>query len=181
MLINAIWPSLCQAKANGAAQDSQKAQNMENVPLTEVPLLARKDCIFEVVGDTVFERPTVYYNICQVWVTRRLPYIHVPPFMSLCHKEVLNEHFLWSFSLRSLKQTNIGCFVQLNTFRQHPFPYSREIILFTRTGQKKYFSLSAFVAGGTAIIACWHAFRNVVVQAVTVKTWSRSVVTSFNS
>ncbi|KTG33213.1 hypothetical protein cypCar_00021081 [Cyprinus carpio] len=54
------------AKANGAAQDSQTAQNMENVPLTEVPLLGGKDCILEVVGDTVFERPTVYYNICQV-------------------------------------------------------------------------------------------------------------------
>ncbi|KAI2659407.1 Excitatory amino acid transporter 5 [Labeo rohita] len=46
--------------------DRATAQNMENVPLTEVPLLAGKDCIFEVVGDTVFERPTVYYNICQV-------------------------------------------------------------------------------------------------------------------
>ncbi|XP_017569731.1 excitatory amino acid transporter 5 isoform X1 [Pygocentrus nattereri] len=45
---------------------SQGAQNMENVPLTEVPLIAGKDCIFEVVGDTVIERPTVYYNICQV-------------------------------------------------------------------------------------------------------------------
>lgn len=55
-----------QAKANGAAQDTQTAHKMENVPLTEVPLLAGKDCIFEVVGDTVFERPTVYYNICQV-------------------------------------------------------------------------------------------------------------------
>uniref|UniRef100_A0A673GIX0 Amino acid transporter n=1 Tax=Sinocyclocheilus rhinocerous TaxID=307959 RepID=A0A673GIX0_9TELE len=54
------------AKANGAAQDSQTAQNMENVPLTKVPLLGGKDCILEVVGDTVFERPTVYYNICQV-------------------------------------------------------------------------------------------------------------------
>ncbi|KAL7867266.1 hypothetical protein AOLI_G00150800 [Acnodon oligacanthus] len=40
---------------------SQGAQNLENVPL-----IAGKDCIFEVVGDTVIERPTVYYNICQV-------------------------------------------------------------------------------------------------------------------
>ncbi len=62
-------------------------------------------------------------------------------FLPRCHKEVLNEHFLWSFSLRSLKRNNIGCFVQLNTFRQRPFPYSREIILFTRTGQNLYFSL----------------------------------------
>ncbi|XP_016324045.1 excitatory amino acid transporter 5 [Sinocyclocheilus anshuiensis] len=54
------------ANANGAAQDNQTAQNMENVPLTKVPLLGGKDCILEVVGDTVFERPTVYYNICQV-------------------------------------------------------------------------------------------------------------------
>lgn len=58
-----------------------------------------------------------------------------PSFLPLCHKEVLNEHSLWSFRLRFLKRTNIGCFVQLNTFRQHPFLYSREILLFTRTGQ----------------------------------------------
>ncbi|MBN3316390.1 EAA5 protein, partial [Atractosteus spatula] len=32
----------------------------------EIPLLANKDCVFEVIGDTVTERPTVYYNICQV-------------------------------------------------------------------------------------------------------------------
>ncbi len=115
---------------------------MENVPLTEVPLLAGKDCIFEVVGDTVFKRPTVYYNICQVWVTWRLPYTHPrTSFLPLCHKEVLNEHFLWFFRLCFLKLTNIGCFVQLNTFRQHSFPYSREILLFTRTGQKYNFSL----------------------------------------
>ncbi|TRY82642.1 hypothetical protein DNTS_032583 [Danionella cerebrum] len=58
-------PDRAAKKANGA-QEPQPAHNMENVPLTEVPLLAGKDCIFEVVGDTVFERPTVYYNICQV-------------------------------------------------------------------------------------------------------------------
>ncbi|KAK1805802.1 hypothetical protein P4O66_012854 [Electrophorus voltai] len=50
--------------ATGLSQDTH-AQNM-NMPLIEVPLLARKDYIFEVVGDTVIERPTVYYNICQV-------------------------------------------------------------------------------------------------------------------
>ncbi|KAG1935725.1 excitatory amino acid transporter [Pimephales promelas] len=60
------FPPDREAKANEAKQDTQTAHNMENVPLTEVPLLAGKDCIFEVVGDTVFERPTVYYNICQV-------------------------------------------------------------------------------------------------------------------
>ncbi|KAK7119696.1 hypothetical protein R3I94_021504 [Phoxinus phoxinus] len=60
------FPPDREAKANEAKQDTQTARNMENVPLTEVPLLAGKDCIFEVVGDTVFERPTVYYNICQV-------------------------------------------------------------------------------------------------------------------
>ncbi|KAJ8408413.1 hypothetical protein AAFF_G00258270 [Aldrovandia affinis] len=41
-------------------------QNAQNMPMTEVPLLASKDCVFEVIGDTVIERPTVYYNICQV-------------------------------------------------------------------------------------------------------------------
>ncbi|XP_077060378.1 solute carrier family 1 member 8a [Siphateles boraxobius] len=60
------FPPDREAKANEAKQDTQTAHNMDNVPLTEVPLLAGKDCIFEVVGDTVFERPTVYYNICQV-------------------------------------------------------------------------------------------------------------------
>lgn len=39
---------------------------MENAHLTEVPLLAGKDSMYVVVGDTVIERPTVYYNICQV-------------------------------------------------------------------------------------------------------------------
>lgn len=106
-LIYGIWPYFCQAKANEAKQDTQTAHNMENVPLTEVPLLAGKDCIFEVVGDTVFERPTVYYNICQVWITRWLPYGYPKTsfgamFLSLCHKEVLNEHFLWFFHQRSV-------------------------------------------------------------------------------
>ncbi|XP_051957409.1 excitatory amino acid transporter 5-like isoform X2 [Xyrauchen texanus] len=60
------FPPDSETKVNGASQATQTARKMENVPLTEVPLLASKDCIFEVVGDTVFERPTVYYNICQV-------------------------------------------------------------------------------------------------------------------
>ncbi|XP_036376935.1 excitatory amino acid transporter 5-like isoform X2 [Megalops cyprinoides] len=40
--------------------------NMQNIPMTEVPLLASKDSVFEVIGDTVIEKPTVYYNLCQV-------------------------------------------------------------------------------------------------------------------
>ncbi|XP_048109546.1 excitatory amino acid transporter 5 [Alosa alosa] len=51
--------------ANGEPPGSQKLQDM-NVPATEVPLLASKDSVYEVFGDTVTERPTVYYNICQV-------------------------------------------------------------------------------------------------------------------
>ncbi|KAF4083363.1 hypothetical protein AMELA_G00140470 [Ameiurus melas] len=50
--------------ASGSCQNRNHSQHMEN--LTEVPLLAGKDCMYEVVGDTVIERPTVYYNICQV-------------------------------------------------------------------------------------------------------------------
>lgn len=60
------FPPDGEAKANGASQESQAATKMENVPLTEVPLLASKDSIFEVIGDRVYERPIVYYNICQV-------------------------------------------------------------------------------------------------------------------
>nr|XP_055040740.1 excitatory amino acid transporter 5 [Misgurnus anguillicaudatus] len=60
------FPPDGEAKANGASQESQAATKMENVPLTEVPLLASKDSIFQVVGDRVYERPIVYYNICQV-------------------------------------------------------------------------------------------------------------------
>ncbi|MBN3289149.1 EAA5 protein, partial [Polypterus senegalus] len=40
--------------------------SVQNLPTTEIPLLASKDCVFEVIGDTVTEKPTVYYNICQV-------------------------------------------------------------------------------------------------------------------
>ncbi|XP_017334046.1 excitatory amino acid transporter 5 [Ictalurus punctatus] len=50
--------------AGGSCQNRNHSQHMEN--LAEVPLLAGKDCMYEVVGDTVIERPTVYYNICQV-------------------------------------------------------------------------------------------------------------------
>ncbi|XP_060797640.1 excitatory amino acid transporter 5 isoform X1 [Neoarius graeffei] len=52
--------------ASGSCQNRDHGRNMENAHLTEVPLLAGKDCVYEVVGDTVIERPTVYYNICQV-------------------------------------------------------------------------------------------------------------------
>lgn len=51
--------------ANGNPPNSQNLQDL-NVPATEVPLLASKDTVYEVFGDTVTERPTVYYNICQV-------------------------------------------------------------------------------------------------------------------
>ncbi|XP_062868572.1 excitatory amino acid transporter 5 isoform X2 [Trichomycterus rosablanca] len=47
--------------SSGSSQNTNNGQTME-----DVPLLARKDCIFEVFGDTIIERPTVYYNICQV-------------------------------------------------------------------------------------------------------------------
>ncbi|XP_066503225.1 excitatory amino acid transporter 5 [Hoplias malabaricus] len=60
------FPKGTGGKASGPSQNTHTTRNMENVPLTEVPLLSGKDCIFEVVGDTVTERPTVYYNICQV-------------------------------------------------------------------------------------------------------------------
>ncbi|XP_036442309.1 excitatory amino acid transporter 5 [Colossoma macropomum] len=60
------FPCDTGGKPSGPSRNTQGAQNMENVPLTEVPLISGKDCIFEVVGDTVIERPTVYYNICQV-------------------------------------------------------------------------------------------------------------------
>ncbi|XP_053368978.1 excitatory amino acid transporter 5 [Clarias gariepinus] len=51
---------------SGSCQNKDHGRNMENVRLTEVPLLAGKDCMYEVVGDMVIERPTVYYNVCQV-------------------------------------------------------------------------------------------------------------------
>uniref|UniRef100_A0AAY4ETZ4 Amino acid transporter n=1 Tax=Denticeps clupeoides TaxID=299321 RepID=A0AAY4ETZ4_9TELE len=53
-------------EGNSGAPNSHNLQNMQNVPATEVPLLAGKDCVFEVIGDAVIEKPTVYYNICQV-------------------------------------------------------------------------------------------------------------------
>ncbi|XP_063056631.1 excitatory amino acid transporter 5 [Engraulis encrasicolus] len=51
--------------ANGNPPNSHNLQDL-NVSGTEVPLLASKDSVYEVFGDTVIERPTVYYNICQV-------------------------------------------------------------------------------------------------------------------
>ncbi|KAI4905769.1 hypothetical protein NFI96_027778 [Prochilodus magdalenae] len=60
------FPRDTGGKPSGPSRTTQATQNTENVPLTEVPLISGKDCIFEVVGDTVIERPTVYYNICQV-------------------------------------------------------------------------------------------------------------------
>ncbi|XP_076880876.1 excitatory amino acid transporter 5 [Brachyhypopomus gauderio] len=58
------FPPDIVGNASGVSQDAH-AQSI-NVPMIEVPLLARKDYIFQVIGDRVTERPTVYYNICQV-------------------------------------------------------------------------------------------------------------------
>ncbi|XP_030629506.1 solute carrier family 1 member 8b [Chanos chanos] len=41
-------------------------QSVQSIPSSEVPLIANRDYILEVVGDTVIERPTTYYNLCQV-------------------------------------------------------------------------------------------------------------------
>uniref|UniRef100_A0A8C9SBR6 Amino acid transporter n=1 Tax=Scleropages formosus TaxID=113540 RepID=A0A8C9SBR6_SCLFO len=60
-----IIAHVCQ-KDIPAAEKVGKHSNMQKVPATEVPLLASKDCVFEVIGDTVMEKPTVHYNICQV-------------------------------------------------------------------------------------------------------------------
>ncbi|KAI5626669.1 excitatory amino acid transporter 5 [Silurus asotus] len=59
---------LCRKKSASDKRESGagSCQKRKNVHLAEVPLLAGKDCVYEVVGDTVTERPTVYYNICQV-------------------------------------------------------------------------------------------------------------------
>ncbi|TSM94664.1 Excitatory amino acid transporter 5 [Bagarius yarrelli] len=50
-----------QESGGGSCQNINHDQNMENVHL-----LAGKDNVYRVVGDTVIERPTIYYNICQV-------------------------------------------------------------------------------------------------------------------
>ncbi|KAI1883164.1 hypothetical protein AGOR_G00242400 [Albula goreensis] len=36
------------------------------VPMTDLPILACKDCVLEVMGDLVTERPAYYYNVCHV-------------------------------------------------------------------------------------------------------------------
>ncbi|XP_051739850.1 solute carrier family 1 member 8b isoform X3 [Ctenopharyngodon idella] len=41
-------------------------QSVQSFPTSEVPLLANRDYILEVVGDQVIERPTTCYNLCQV-------------------------------------------------------------------------------------------------------------------
>ncbi|KAI2667718.1 Excitatory amino acid transporter 5 [Labeo rohita] len=41
-------------------------QSVQSLPTSEVPLLANRDYILEVVGDQVIERPTTCYNLCQV-------------------------------------------------------------------------------------------------------------------
>uniref|UniRef100_A0AAY4B4N8 Amino acid transporter n=1 Tax=Denticeps clupeoides TaxID=299321 RepID=A0AAY4B4N8_9TELE len=39
---------------------------LASMPLSEIPLMSNKDYIFEVVGETVTEKPTTFYNLCQV-------------------------------------------------------------------------------------------------------------------
>ncbi|XP_017580959.1 solute carrier family 1 member 8b [Pygocentrus nattereri] len=41
-------------------------QSVQSIPSSEVPLIANRDYILEVVGDQVIERPTAFYNLCQV-------------------------------------------------------------------------------------------------------------------
>uniref|UniRef100_A0A671K6R3 Amino acid transporter n=1 Tax=Sinocyclocheilus anshuiensis TaxID=1608454 RepID=A0A671K6R3_9TELE len=41
-------------------------QSVQSFSTSEVPLLANRDYILEVVGDQVIERPTACYNLCQV-------------------------------------------------------------------------------------------------------------------
>uniref|UniRef100_A0A8C7SFZ1 Amino acid transporter n=1 Tax=Oncorhynchus mykiss TaxID=8022 RepID=A0A8C7SFZ1_ONCMY len=44
----------------------KNSHNMQNsVPMTALPL-HKQDCCYDVLGATVNERPTIYYNICQV-------------------------------------------------------------------------------------------------------------------
>ncbi|XP_020355216.2 LOW QUALITY PROTEIN: excitatory amino acid transporter 5 [Oncorhynchus kisutch] len=56
-------------RPTGKSQPSygtQNSHNMQNgVPMTELPL-HKQDCCYDVMGATVKERPTIYYNICQV-------------------------------------------------------------------------------------------------------------------
>nr|XP_046156798.1 excitatory amino acid transporter 5-like isoform X1 [Oncorhynchus gorbuscha] len=56
-------------RPTGKSQPSygtQNSHNMQNgVPMTELPL-HKQDCCYDVMGATVNERPTIYYNICQV-------------------------------------------------------------------------------------------------------------------
>uniref|UniRef100_A0A3B1IX69 Amino acid transporter n=1 Tax=Astyanax mexicanus TaxID=7994 RepID=A0A3B1IX69_ASTMX len=66
-MINVLGDALAAGIiAHLCRKDFPTGTGVSNVPLTEVPLISGKDCIFEVVGETVIERPTVYYNICQV-------------------------------------------------------------------------------------------------------------------
>ncbi|XP_028830946.1 excitatory amino acid transporter 5-like isoform X2 [Denticeps clupeoides] len=45
---------------------SYGTQSVQSMPLSEIPLMSNKDYIFEVVGETVTEKPTTFYNLCQV-------------------------------------------------------------------------------------------------------------------
>ncbi|XP_036409759.1 excitatory amino acid transporter 5-like [Megalops cyprinoides] len=45
---------------------SQTGMSLAGLPVADVPLLACKDCVLEVMGDLVTERPNFYYNICHV-------------------------------------------------------------------------------------------------------------------
>ncbi|XP_066552018.1 excitatory amino acid transporter 5 isoform X1 [Amia ocellicauda] len=61
-----IISHICRKDFLPEAEKENLTCDIQNLPMTEIPLLASKDCVFEVIGDTVTERPAVYYNICQV-------------------------------------------------------------------------------------------------------------------
>ncbi|XP_042574534.1 excitatory amino acid transporter 5-like isoform X1 [Cyprinus carpio] len=58
-----------QSSSNSERRDTVISfgnQSVQSFPTSEVPLLANRDYILEVVGDQVIERPTACYNLCQV-------------------------------------------------------------------------------------------------------------------
>ncbi|XP_015220952.1 excitatory amino acid transporter 5-like [Lepisosteus oculatus] len=61
-----IIAHICRKDFQTDPNKENPSSGIQDLPMTEIPLLANKDCVFEVIGDTVTERPTVYYNICQV-------------------------------------------------------------------------------------------------------------------
>lgn len=63
MFICVSFPS--QPVPSYGTQNAHDNSHSVDVPMMEMH--THKDCIFEVMGDSVNERHTVYYNICQVW------------------------------------------------------------------------------------------------------------------